>query len=221
MIYHVHSDYTPQNPETIRRMRLARQTWSMQPWVDLPISEKSGRLFRDRAGAVPYIKDILNAAASGKQNQDIIVFTNSDICVSPDCCFKIAAAFQSINAGYCFRRDFGRLDAPLPATAIKKGCHYVGSDLYAFRAGWWRRYGPEFPDMLLGRECWDAVLRLLIDDTHPKQNPTLCDLIYHEKHASTWEKPNNKRILASQLHNVNLARQWMLASGLNPQTIGI
>jgi hypothetical protein len=97
----------------------------------------------------------------------------------------------------------------------------VGSDLYAFRVGWWRRFGAEMPDMLLGREAWDPILRLLIDETHPGRNPTLYDLIYHEKHASIWENPNNKRTLGSQLHNINLARRWMRGHGYNPRTIGI
>lgn len=221
MIYHVYSHYTPKNMETARRMALAKKTWLQQPWTDFSVPETGGRLFQDRGGRVPYIRDILAIATAEKEPPDIIVFTNADICVSQNCCYKIVSALQSIDAAYCFRRDFGRLDRPIPDEMIKTGSHYVGSDLYAFRVGWWRKYRTEFPDMLLGRECWDAVLRLLIDETHPGQNTTLMDLIYHERHASTWENPSNKRTLASQLHNIGLARQWMVTYGHNPKAIGI
>jgi hypothetical protein len=221
MIFHVYSAYTPTNIDTIRRMRLARRTWDVQPWSDLPVKEERTRLFRDRAGRIPYIKDIIHLASKLKEDVDIIVLTNADICVAGNCCFAIVAALQSIDAAYCFRRDFVRLDVPLPLRTIKMGTHYAGSDLYAFRVGWWRTYQNHFPDMLLGRECWDAILRLLIDKTHSNKNTTLHDLIYHERHASVWENPANKRTLPSQMHNVSLAKSWMLANDFNPRIIGI
>lgn len=221
MIYHAYSQYSPKNPDTIRRMALAKKTWDRQPWTDLPIPEKGTRTFQDRAGQVPYVKDIFDAASKDRELQDIIVFTNSDICVSSNCATTIVAAMQSISAVYCFRRDFGRLNTPLPDHLIPKGAHYVGSDLYAFRVGWWRHYRADFPDMLLGRECWDAVLRLLIDQSSPSQNPTLQNLIYHEWHPSTWEAPQNRGTLPSQLHNRQLARAWMRAWGYEPRSIGI
>lgn len=221
MIWHAYSAYRPKDPDTLRRMNVAAQTWATQMWKELPIPDNPAHLFRDNGGAVPRIRELWDAACKGKPDSDIIVFTNSDICVTQDCSMRIVAALQSINAAYCFRRDFGRLDAPLPAGTIKKGQPYVGSDLYAFRVGWWRKNREHFPDMLLGRECWDAIMRLLIDWTHPGQNPTLYDLIYHEKHASTWENPRNRRSLPSQRHNISLAKGWMLAYGFNPRTIGI
>jgi len=221
MIYHVHSAYTPKNSETARRMQLAKLTWSTQPWKEIPVFDSEVRVFQDRGGKVPYVKDILDKGAQGKDPSDILVFTNSDICVRSNCAMMIAAALQGISAAYCFRRDFGRLNGPLPDKAIPKGHPYVGSDLYALRVGWWKHYREDFPDMLLGRECWDAVLRLLIDYTSPGQHPTLQNLIYHEWHASTWEAPQNRGSLASQQYNQGLARAWMRAWGYNPRSIGI
>jgi hypothetical protein len=221
MIYHTYSYYIPKNPDSMRRMALAKRTWKVQPWIDLPIPEKNSRVFEDRAGRVPYVKDLLNAASENRELEDIIVFTNADICVRSNCAMLIVAAMQTISAIYCFRRDFGRLNTPLPDPMIEKGNHYVGSDLYAFRVGWWRHYRSDFPDMLLGRECWDAILRLLIDQSSPSQNPTLHNLIYHEWHPSTWEAPQNKLRLPSQLHNRQLAREWMRAWGYDPRSIGL
>lgn len=221
MIAHIYSHYQPRNPETMRRMKLAQRTWAMQPWLEFGVDEMKGRLFRDRAGTVPYIIDIFRHGTGQLADEDIAVFTNADICVSVNCSHHIAAALQSLDAVYCFRRDFNKLNTPLPDPIIKSGRHYVGSDLYAFRVGWWRKYWPDFPDMLLGREAWDSVLRILINDTHPGKNCTLHNLIYHEKHGSTWENPANRRTLPSQLHNIQLARIWMLTFGHNPASIGI
>jgi hypothetical protein len=222
MIYHVYSHYTPKNPDTARRMHVAKLTWASQPWHELPVPDNNGRLFVDRGGKVPYIKDILDKGAHNRHAQDILVFTNSDICVRSNCAMLIAAAMQALSAAYCFRRDFGRLNGPVPDKLIHKGNPYVGSDLYAMRVGWWKRYRSDFPDMLLGRECWDAVLRLLIDQqTDPSQSATLHNLIYHEWHASTWENPRNRGSLPSQLHNQGIARAWMRAWGYDPRSIGI
>ena len=221
MIYHVYSSYQPKDSGTARRMRLAARTWVNLPWTNLPVGDEQVRLYRDIKGVVPFVQDILKVGIRDKKDEDIIVFTNADICVSTDCCFKITMALQSVDAVYCFRRDFRNLNVIVPDAAIKQGHHYCGSDLYAFRVGWWRTYKKEFPDMLLGREAWDAVLRILIEQTHPDQNVTLHNLIYHEKHASVWENPNNRRTIPSQIHNINLAKEFCYTFGFDPRRIGL
>lgn len=221
MMYHAYSAYQPKDPETRRRMDLAASTWREQPWTEIPIGDHAVRCLRDEKGKMPFVSDILNLACKDKKNEDIIVFTNSDICVSRDCSYKIAMALTSIDAAYCFRRDFGRLSKPVPDSQIHKGYLYCGSDLYAFRVGWWRKFGREFPDMLLGREGWDAVLRILIELSHPDQNPTLYDLIYHEKHGSVWENPHNRRTIQGQLHNVRAGRHFCYTFGFDPRRIGL
>jgi hypothetical protein len=221
MIYHVYSTYKPKDPNTARRMRLAQITWSKQPWEEIPITDDEVRCYRDHMGQVPYVRDLIAKGVAGKKPEDIIVFTNSDICVAEACSFKVVMAFQSIDAAYCFRRDFHKFTEPIPDDQIKRGYPYCGSDFYAFRVGWWLENGPDFPDMLLGREAWDSVLRILIEMTHPKQNVTLHNLIYHERHASVWENPQNRRRIPSQLLNISVARDWMLSFGHNPRSIGI
>ena len=221
MIYHVYSSYRPRNPETRRRMALAARTWAKQPWVDTPIADDQVRCFSERSGTVPFIRDLFNTGCQGKHDEDIIVFTNADICVSSDCCFKITMSLQSVDAVYCFRRDFQRLTEVLPDHAIRHGNHYCGSDLYAFRVGWWHQYQDQFPDMLLGREAWDAVLRLLIEATHPQKQVGLQDLIYHERHGSVWENPMNRRTIAGQIHNINLAKKFCFEIGFDYRRIGL
>lgn len=221
MIYHVYSHYRPKDQNTRRRINLAKATWKAQTWEEIPVGDHDVRCYKDHMGVVPFVKDIVNFAAKEKDPSDILVLTNADICVASNCCFKIVGALQSIQAAYCFRRDFGRLTGPLPDESIHKGNHYCGSDLYAFRVGWWNRHKADFPELLMGREAWDAILRILIEMTHPNQNPTLYDLIYHERHASVWENPRNRRTIPSQMHNVRIARDWMLSFGFMPRSIGL
>ena len=215
MIFHAYSAYNPSNPETQRRMRLAAQTWAIQPWQDCPVPESLVRNFVDSISCVPYIHDIIEFACYGKQPSDIIVLTNSDICVAPDCCQEIAAGLMFSRAVCGSRRDFRKLDAPLSKAQIQTGVHYPGTDLFAFRVGWWCQHKSDYPDLLLGREIWDLVMFCLMEKTNPGENVRLWNLIYHETHYQFWADPKHNGTLKSQLHNVNIGRQWMSAHQIN------
>ena len=221
MMYHVTSEYSPTNQDTIRRMKLAQSTWENQLWKELPIHESTCRRMTDEVGSMPYIMDILNLATNDKKPSDIAVFTNSDICVSSLCSIQIAHALQGTSALYCYRRDFGRLDHPIQDDAIPEGHGYCGSDLYAFRVQWWKAYRDRFPDMLLGREAWDAILRFIIDKSEIGNPVEIKNVAYHERHPSSWESPDNRYRIKGQLHNLNLARQWMQSNQLPPHMIGL
>jgi hypothetical protein len=190
-------------------MALAARTWSIQPWIEIPVPERAGRVFTDEAGTVPYIKDILDIATSAKQPEDIIVFTNADTCVRTDAVYLIVGAMQATAAIYSFRRDFGPLNTPLPDNMIQNGTDYVGCDLFAFRVAWWLTYADSFPDLLLGRETWDCVMRLIMNWTNSDASAALPNMIYHERHATIWENHKNRHRLPSQIHNLNLAKRWM------------
>lgn len=221
MIYHVYSSYHPQNATTLRRMNLVASTWAQQPWKEIPVSERTGRVFTDEAGTVPYIKDIFNIACSGKQDTDIIVFTNADICVHSNCAQLIVAALQSVHAAYAFRRDFDFLNTALPDAVIPTGTDYIGCDLFAFRVAWWTTYGDSFPDMLLGREAWDCVLRLMMDWSNEDLRTVIPNIIYHERHPTVWENHANRHRLPSQMHNLRLAKAWLAYYNVNYSRFGI
>jgi len=220
-MYHVTSEYTPSNPDTIRRMNIAKSTWVNQLWQELPIHESVCRRFKDELGTMPYIKDIFHLATQDRSPSDIIVFTNSDICTSTSCSVQITCALQESFALYCYRRDFGRLNGPIPDEVIPTGYGYPGCDLYAFRVQWWRTYRDWFPDMLLGREAWDAILRLLMDKSGNGQPVEIRNVAYHERHANFWEPPANRYRIKGQLHNRSLARSWMQRNRLSPHIIGL
>ena len=213
MIYHAYSAYNPNNADTIRRFGLARKTWELQGWVEIPVPDSLVRLFVDDKSSVPYIKDILDWACFGKNPRDIIVFTNSDICCSPVCSLRVVASFMFSGAACCSRREFDVLHEPLGISEVAAGRHYAGLDLFAFRVEWWERHRSKYPDMLIGREMWDLIMFCLMETTNPEDNVRLRDLIYHEFHYQFWSDPRHKNSLKSQTHNLDLGKQWLASNG--------
>lgn len=224
-IVHCWSQYEPADRDTRRRHAVAQASWRDQPWRDLPIADASlPRLFTCGTKRLPYVKDLLDRACVALSDTDIVVFTNADIGVAPDCAIRIVAALQLNDATYAFRNDFAYVIAePLSSERIRDGVQYAGSDLFAFRAGWWRSYRKLYPDALLGAEAWDACLRVLIEATNDAKPLSLPHLIYHERHGGVqyWEHPANRYTLASQRHNLKLARLFLASCGHNPASFGI
>jgi len=184
--------------------------------TDLP------RLFNEHTKNLPFVKDILNSGCNKLSEDAIVVFTNSDICVSHDASVRIATALQSNDACYAFRRDFNhQVMEPIPDGDISKGAPYPGSDLYAFRVGWWRWHRDSYPDMVFAREAWDSTLRVLIEDTNSNKPLSIPDLIYHERHANGWEGAHLRYTLAGQRHNLRLAKSFFTSHGHNPASFGV
>jgi hypothetical protein len=203
-------------------MQVAQSTWQNQLWRECPVDDASlPRLFRDGGRSYPYVKDLFDFAVKGCGQDEVIVFTNSDICVRSNASSIIAAELQDRTALYSFRRDFAILKEPLPDAQIATGHPYAGTDLKAFRASWWKKYRDSMPDMLLGNEAWDSVMRVLIEKTHQGQNLGVDNLIYHEKHPSRWENPKQRYALPSQLHNLRLAYPWFKKQGYRPEQFGV
>jgi hypothetical protein len=221
MIFHVHSEYFPKNPDTLRRMFLARETWQRQSWVSTPVPDSQVRTITDELGKVPIVRDIINRAGIMMQPEDIVCFSNSDICFSDTASVRIACQIQKTPALFCNRRDFAKLDRPLADDEIKTGHLYCGTDAFAFRFSWWQCVNHSFPDLLLGREAWDAILRKLIQLSCVGLPIEAHDLTYHERHPSPWEQSVNRYRAKGQLHNIGIARAWCRDRGINPREFGL
>src|ERR1700677_1249518 len=219
---HAYSQYTPADPETRRRNSLAEQSWRGQHWLELPISDDDcPQMWVEAGRKFPFVKGFFDKACFGLDDQEIVVYTNSDIICRSDCALMLAGAMQDTNACYCFRRDFNHRLTKLPTDEeFKQATPYAGSDLYAFRVCWWLAYRHLFPEMIFGFEAWDAVLRHLIDMTNHGKTEVK-DLICHERHASRWEQPANRRTLPGQIHCLKEAFHWMVRHGINPAKHGI
>jgi len=206
---------------------MARSSWIAQPWIDRGVDDsRLPRLFNERGRTFPYLRDIFDHACRGRKADDIVIYTNADIGVVSNLCFRVAFALQGIHAGYSMRRDLHKqIVAVPPDQDILQWHEYAGTDLFFFRIAWWLEYRSEMPDMIPAREAWDPVLRVLMTDTQPDCQLSIPNLCWHERHGSVngsyWEDPANRYTLPGQLHNLGLAKQFMVRHGRKPSQFGI
>ncbi len=222
LIWHTWSEY-PSTGETVRRMALARATWATEAeaggrWRAFPFSAEDH--WRDSSGIgdphpMPYVADLVeHVIAHSPRPTDIIAITNADVCFTPGLTGWILDKVTRHGAAFTHRYDFARLDAPLVSEAeVKRGSFYPGSDAFFVTVEWWQRHGHEYPPMILGREQCDEVLRQLIKRHGGAE---IHGAIYHEKHESLWNSPEQFGSNAGNQHNRKLARQWFVKNGYGP-----
>ena len=207
-IVHVYQRTPWHMGETKRRNDLAAKTWEAIPCVDLGLDDNcfvrsAAEVVPKETNRIPMIKDILRLACVGRNDEAVLLLTNTDTCVANN----LIQRLEGVLPAYSYRRDFKRIDEPLLYDRISAGAKYAGCDFFAFRVGWWRRNHHLFPDMVLGREGWDKILRELFNLSKGRE---LQDCIYHEKHPSFWENSNNLNRDPSNLRNRLLARNWLI-----------
>lgn len=218
-LIHVYSQPTKVDSSTARRNGVAEMTWQSEyrvdNWNPIPVRDDSlPRLFEDKTRKLPYIKDLIDAGVeNARGDDDIVVLSNTDTCFINNLSHRIREGLDKSDAIYSFRRDFTRLDHQLTSDEVVRGALYSGCDLYAFRVGWWKKHRSTFPDMVIGCEAWDWVMRVLMDETNKDRPCKFTDLIYHERHDSLWERPTNRRYLPGQKHNRALAREFLMPRG--------
>lgn len=213
-VFHVYQDYAG-SAEEQRRNALALQTWNREGkgWFDIAVQ----RFQRDATSVgdsrpLPFIKDVIehgyqNASAFG--DNELILLTNTDTCLTPG----FAHAIQRLDgeAYYSHRRDFERLDRPLTHNEIENGHWYPGSDLFVFTPRWWEAHRDEMPDMILGAEGWDKILRELIKLTGGAEIHGCC---YHERHESQWERAGSRENDPSNIYCRFLAKKFLTEHNL-------
>jgi hypothetical protein len=217
VILHLYSHYETANAETKRRNQFAETTWEPHhesgKMIDVRIEDslltRSSKHVGDTV-AIPYVHDLIDAGLQRAQQQDIILFTNRDTCMSTELADRIHSKMESVDACFSYRRDFRRLTLHIEPARIRFGMFYPGCDLFGFRPCWWAHYRELMPDMLLGYEAWDRVMRELVSKSHLAQDPSFTDLIYHESHPNVWEHPKNRKAHPCQIHNRQLARSFLL-----------
>jgi hypothetical protein len=225
----VHAFHIPPfvGAESARRNRVARGTWnaaSVLGWreeIGLRL-EDMPRTFDDGDRRLCFVKELIDAAYSrcNNEKQDAIMLCNTDTCLSLDF-YKHACNLLAAYPAFCGpRRDFGRLEGPLIPSQVIQGHDYNGTDLFIFRPEWWKQNRSIFPDMVLGGEAWDCIMREMMKK---QKLPFVRNLIYHERHASRWEQPKNIRSLPMQKHNIRLAIEALtkLNIGWRPGMFGV
>lgn len=222
-VWHFYPWFVSKNPEVNRCNEQARQTWKKIAWNDIPVPDDClPRLYTKDGRALPYMKDVFDKGVEKAADNDICIYTNTDIQIRSDVLKHVNIVLKQSDALYCFRRDFPPKTGIVADANYVHGHAYSGSDLYAFRARWWRQQRVNMPDMILGAEAWDCLLRLLIERTNKGRQVFIADVIAHEKDGfSWWEHPQNRYRLYCQRHNLGLAREWMRVRGIDPRRFGI
>lgn len=222
-IVHCYSSYSPRDPDTARRHRVAKASWLFQRWTEKPIRDEAlPRLWREAGRVLPYVRDVFDAGCANEDATTILVYTNADSVMRTDAVPRIASCLQNSEACYGFRTDFHhRLVVPPPDKDFAKGVSYPGSDLVAFRVRWWLANRHAMPDMLLAREGWDPVIRQLVEETNPKSDNRVPGIVAHERHNSEWERAENRYTLRSQLLNLALAKAFFKQRDIDPAQFGL
>lgn len=220
-----YSSYQLRTPDEVRRHAVAQSSWRQGGWRVFPIADESlPRMFNEGQRRFPFIVDLFDAASLMRPDDEIVVFVNSDIGLTSDAAFKIAVALGRNPATYCFRRDAGhRVMEPPKDDEILLWTGYCGTDLFAFRCGWWRENRKRFPEMILGREGWDACLRVLVEATCPNKPVAVENICWHERHGGNghWESGANRYTLPGQKQNLKLAKLFLQRFGHRPEAFGI
>jgi len=205
-IVHVYSRLPNAAGEEKRRNDLAASTWNVG-WVDCGLDDNcfvrhSANSIPNQKKEIPMIKEMIKFACCGRKDTDIVVITNTDICVTTDIIEKIRKA----PLGYAFRHDYKYLDKIIPDDQIA-GDKYPGCDLFTIPVGWWRRNHHLYPDMVIGRHSWDRIMRELIKLAKGQE---IEKAIYHQRHDSMWEQTEHINSDLCNLRNGRLAREWLL-----------
>lgn len=167
--------------------------------------------------ACPFIKDVLDEACNitGRVtwNPDVVVYSNTDCAVVPAWYDYVAAALEKSPCCFSPRVDVERFpDNPLDALDLAIMPAHVGADLFAFRRDWWISVREKFPDMILGFEGWDFVMKcvMLRSGFHPSM---LQPIVYHERHTSSWTRKLVET--PGQVYCRAVGRRWAHENGLS------
>lgn len=209
----VFNEYRKNGSDEQRRCDSASLTWqfhfnqgallSFPVWdTDLP---RSSEVLGDPR-PVPYVKDLIDYGIRFATSEDIVVIANRDIClttVAPERIMEGVKRGQGFTAA--IRRNWPQAPFGLLRRTVLNCKPDGGFDLFAMTPAWWKSHRDKMPDMLLGREAWDTVLRFTAEDDCGKR-AYVDDVTYHEFHRSFWFK--EKLTNPGQIHNRKLAREF-------------
>lgn len=212
----VFNEYKKNGIDEQRRCDNANYTWQFHfnqgtllpfpVWnTDLPRS--SSELGDPRP--VPYVKDLIDYGMLFATRDDIVVIANRDICLTTTAPGRIS---EGVEMGDGFTAAIRRNWPQMPSHRLRRtvlNCKPDGGyDLFAMTRLWWMKHRGTMPDMLLGREAWDTVLRRIAEDAVGK-DAYVDDATYHEYHHSFWLK--EKLTNPGQIHNRRLGTEFFKA----------
>jgi len=230
-IIHVSSIYRAKDDDSIRRNEFAQKTW-------LSFYESGNvipAMVYDDNDELPKIKDIFEWGYKFcKSDDDIILYTNSDICITEDAYNKILESCKRYQCTFSFRKDFDKLEEIKTPSEVSKSLFSNGSrnpkgaDIFAVTKRWWLEWRDYLPDnQTIGRPTWDWIFRITMgvslegDITFRKKfedQGRVCEtpnISYHETHESFW---NRSLLEKSNMSNTKIAYDWMIEKSNNKFT---
>jgi hypothetical protein len=204
--------YGDKDKETIRREQVAIRSWvylyNNALFIPCPLYipdfDRTSKSVGDEL-SIPFIRDLLSFGCEFLEDDDILIFTNSDVGITCDAHVYISERIRKYNCGFSFRWD-AHFPLHKPIRFSEQVLYlraYIGSDLFAFTKQWWMTKAlPVFPDLILGKPNWDWVMRFIMEwkgaGTSPSSivhEPLACigrnvvfpPIIFHERHESYAE----------------------------------
>ncbi|MCG8526776.1 MAG: hypothetical protein MI748_10380 [Opitutales bacterium] len=127
-------------------------------WENRPLPRNARDLLDNSVPTMPIFKDVLDQAAeyAVETGSDLIVYSNSDIIISPIVIELIRSVYKRGYEcqGYS-RTDIRYKDFRNMANWV--GLHLSGTDLFVISVDWWKRNRGIFEDYIMGAYWWDCV----------------------------------------------------------------
>lgn len=218
-IIHIVEDFAGALAHDKPRYAAAKNTWNVvaakdKHWMTIAFRPmRSSKTELKDTRAMPFIRDMIDYAMEKASEKDYIVLANNDICFVPEAAAIIRAKLAQVPCTYALRINMNSCPPGIHLKTIEHMKEFSGVDLFAFTPAWWKSQRDNFPDMLLGCQCWDFVMHWLMDKctTQKKISPPI---IYHQKHSSFWYLPANVKTNPGQVHNRSLAVEWAKDKGI-------
>lgn len=217
-VVHVVHEYDAK-PEDAERNHRACISWRTLHKADgnwetifhrLGLLDRNSRDVGDERG-LPFVRDVFDFARRNAGAGDIVCWSNTDSNLVPESGSVIRRAVSAHGSCCSARidvddwRSFARAD-------LAGLTPYPGTDLFAFSPAWWDARRDSFsPDLILGYEGWDAIMRtMILESGGIKLDPPI---VYHENHEPFWRRRQNIKSNPGQLNNVRLCKAWAKATG--------
>jgi hypothetical protein len=134
-----------------------------------------------------YVKDVFDQALA-LEPDDIFIYLNNDCALASGWRDILVPAVQKFGCAYSHRAIVAKFFKPLTMKDISRLPADLGTDLMAFQPAWWLKYRDEFPEGVFSHEGFDFAVAWYMRKAGFDRIPPI---LYHEKHASFWNKALN------------------------------
>jgi hypothetical protein len=220
VIHHVAHDLDLEGHPDQDRVLNARQTWEVLrridgAWKPVWFNTQRKRSSRDLGDvrSVPYVNDLFDTGVEAAGDDGLVCWTNLDVCLVPETAALIR--HKLANAPCCRSARINVDDARIRRSWSDLAGEIVapGTDLFAFRPGWWRKHRDDFPDMFIACEVFDYMLRRLMEHDNPDAE-ILPPVLYHQRHEPFWLQGMNRTENPAQRNNRQAAVEWCKGRGI-------